>query len=394
MKRISILLLVFCTGFAVAAWPQARPQWGNRIITFNAPGAGTTPGSGFGTQAESITAAGAITGLYADANNVMHGFLLTREGRLITFDVPGAGNVPGLSFKDTPAGTYGGQGTYAMSINSEGVITGSYLDENSVGHGFVSASFGTFTSFDDPAAGTSTYLGTFAWNINAAGVIAGNYWDSNSVRHGFVRTPDGEFANFDPSGSVSTFVCLASCLNQAGTVTGSFSDADGLTHGFVRAPDGTITEFDVPGAGTDGSQGQGTYVASINAEGVVTGSYVTGDDVTHSYLRAPDGRILKFDAPGAGTDGSQGQGTDAEAINDPGVVTGQYIDSNDVQHGFVRALDGRITEFDAPGAGTVAGNYEGTVPLAINAAGEITGAYFDNNYVLHAFLRLAGPPWS
>jgi hypothetical protein len=393
MNRISILLLVFCTCFALAAWPQAGPQWGNRIITFNAPGAGATPGSGFGTQAEDINAAGEITGLYADANNVMHGFLRTREGRLITFDVPGAGTVPGLSFKATPAGTYGGQGTYAMSINLEGAITGSYFDENNVGHSFVRALDGTFTSFDNPAAGTSAYLGTFAWNINPSWVIAGNYWDSNSVRHGFVRTPDGEFTNFDPSGSVSTFVCLASCINHAGTVTGYFFDANGLTHGFVRMPDGTITEFDVPGAGTDGSQGQGTYATSINAEGMVTGGYVTGDDVTHGYLRAPDGRILKFDVPGAGTDGSQAQGTYAEAVGDRGEVTGSYIDSNDVQHGFVRALDGRISTFDAPGAGTVAGSYEGTVPLAINAAGEITGAYFDNDYVLHAFLRLAGPPW-
>jgi hypothetical protein len=392
MKRISILLFVFCTCLAVAAWPQAGPQWGNRIITFNAPGAGTTPGSGLGTQAEDINAAGEITGLYADANNVMHGFLRTPQGRVITFDVPGAGTVPGLSFKATPAGTYGGQGTYAMSINLEGAITGSYFDENNVGHSFVRAPYGTFTSFDNPAAGTSAYLGTFAWNINSAWVIAGNYWDSNSVRHGFVRTPDGEFTNFDPSGSVSTFVCLASCTNHAGTVTGYFFDANGLTHGFVRTPDGTITEFDVPGAGTDGSQGQGTYATSINAEGMVTGGYVTADDVTHGYLRTPDGRILKFDVPGAGTDGSQAQGTYAEAISDSGEVTGSYIDSNDVQHGFVRARDNHITTFDAPGAGSVAGSYEGTVPLAINVAGEITGAYFDNNYVLHAFLRLAGPP--
>jgi len=30
--------------------------------------------------------------------------------------------------------------------------------------------------------------------------------------------------------------------------------------------------------------------------------------------------------------------------------------------------------------------------LAIDAAEEITGAYFDGNYVLHGFVRLAGPP--
>jgi len=220
-------------------------------------------------------------------------------------------------------------------------------------------------------------------------VTAGGYWDANSVYHGFVRTPDGKFTNFDPPGSVFTLVCVGSCLNPAGAANGWYQDSDGLVHGFVRAPDGRITEFNVAGAGTEA--GQGTYSGSINAEGAVTGDYVTGDNVSHGYVRAPDGRVTKFDVPGAGTDGSQYQGTYAEAINDAGTVTGQYIDSNDVQHGFVRTPDGRITKFDAPDAGTATGSYEGTVPLAINAAGEITGAYFDSNYVLHGFVRLAGP---
>jgi len=381
-------LAVYMSGAGIFAMAQSP-----KIIGFEAPNAGNAQGSGLGTQAENINPWGAVAGLYADANNVIHGFLRTAEGRLIIFDAPGAGTAPGLYFKSTPAGTYGGQGTYAMSINTAGAIAGSYIDENNVGHGFVRAPDGKFTSFYDPDADQqSAYLGTFAWNINPAGVIAGNYWDSNSARHGFVRTPDGKFANFDPSGSVSTFVCLASCINPAGTVTGAYYDAGGVQHGFVRAPGGKITALDVPGAGTDGSQGQGTWGTSINTEGTVTGGYVTGDNVTHGYVRSPDGRITTFDVPGAGTDGSQYQGTVPEAINDTGIITGEYIDSNDVQHGFVRASDGRITKFDAPGAGNETGSYEGTVPLAINTGGEITGAYFDSNYVLHAFVRLAGPP--
>ena len=381
----AVLCLAVCmSGAGIFAMAQ-----GPRLIEFDAPGAGNTPGSGLGTQAENINPWGAVAGLYADANNVMHGFLRTPKGRLITFDAPGAGTAPNLYFKSTPAGTYGGQGTYAMSINPEGAITGSYIDETNLGHGFLRAPDGKFTSFDDPDAGTTAYLGTFAWNINPAGLIAGNYWDAYSLRHGFVRTPNGKFANFDPSGSVSTFVCLAECINPAGAINGYYFTADGVAHGFVRSPDGKITEFDVPGAGTEG--GQGTYSVSINTEGAVTGQYVSSDNVTHSYVRHPDGRITTFNVPGAGTDGSQYQGTYAEAIDDAGAVTGEYIDSNDVQHGFVRAHDGRISKFDAPDAGTATGSYEGTVPLAISAAGEITGAYFDSNYVLHGFLLPAGP---
>ena len=331
-----LCLAVYMSGAGIFAMAQSP-----RIIEFDAPGAASTPGLGLGTQGVDINPAGAIAGVYSDANNVMHGFLRTPEGRLITFDAPGAGSVPGLYFKQTPAGVYGGSGTYPFSNNREGAITGFYFDENTLGHGFVRAPDGTFTSFDDPDVGTTSPQGTFALNINPAGVIAGNYFDSNSIHHGFVRTPHNKFTNFDPTGSVFTHVDVGSCINPAGAVTGYYLDAGGLAHSFVRALDGRITEFDVPGAGTDGSQGQGTY---------------------------------------------------AEANNDAGVVTGQYYDSNDVSHGFVRAPDGKFTYFDAPGAGADAASYEGTIPLAINAAGGITGAYIDSNWVLHGFLRLPGPP--
>ena len=68
MKRISILLLVFCTCFALAAWPQAGPQWGNKIITFDVPGAGT--GEWQGTFGQDINDQGTIAGWYVDSGNV------------------------------------------------------------------------------------------------------------------------------------------------------------------------------------------------------------------------------------------------------------------------------------------------------------------------------------
>jgi hypothetical protein len=184
MARAVLCLAVCMLGAGIFAMAQSP-----RIIEFNAPGAGSTPGSGLGTQGEDINPAGAITGLYADANNVMHGFLRTREGILITFDAPGAGTVPNLYFKSTPAGTLGGQGTYAMSINPEGAITGSYIDETNLGHGFLRAPDGRITKFDAPGAGTAagSYEGTIPLAINAAGEITGAYFDSNYVLHAFLR---------------------------------------------------------------------------------------------------------------------------------------------------------------------------------------------------------------
>jgi hypothetical protein len=68
-----------------------------------------------------------------------------------------------------------------------------------------------------------------------------------------------------------------------------------------------------------------------------------------------------------------------------GEITGQYIDSNGVNHGFVRSPSGAITTFDAPGAGTGAG--QGTLPETPNMFGVITGQYIDANNVHYGFLR-------
>src|SRR2546421_7895323 len=60
--------------------------------------------------------------------------------------------------------------------------------------------------------------------------------------------------------------------------------------------------------------------------------------------------ITKFDAPGAGT--AAGQGTFANGMNTSGAVTGFIPDANAARHGFLRAPDGTFTIFDDPAAGT------------------------------------------
>jgi hypothetical protein len=54
-----------------------RSPVGDKLITFDAPGAGKTAGSGQGTFPDSINKAGAITGHYIDSNNVNHSLLRT-----------------------------------------------------------------------------------------------------------------------------------------------------------------------------------------------------------------------------------------------------------------------------------------------------------------------------
>lgn len=377
MAWAMLCLAVCMLGVGVSAGAQK-----GTIITFDVPEAGTGPGQG--TTPGGIDPSGAIIGNYVDAGNVNHGFLRARDGTISTFDVPGAGT-----------GAY--QGTVALGINPAGAITGMYFDGNCLYHGFLRAPDGTLTTFDAPGAGTvggicSTWTwwlvmkGTAAHNINAAGTITGIYTDPSGVGHVFLRAPDGTFTTLDAPGAGTgdvqgTWSATFCTLNPAGAITGWYVDAGNALHGYLRTAKGTITTFDAPGGGTGAIQG--TVPLSLNPERAVTGFYLDGSSAFHGYLRAPDGTIITFDVPGAGT--GFFQGTYAGSNNPAGAITGNYTDANDVNHGFLRAPDGTITTFDAPGAGT--GAYQGTVPFAINPAGAITGWYADANGVYHGFLR-------
>jgi hypothetical protein len=307
-------------------------------------------------------------------------------GTFTTIDVPGAGT-----------GVF--QGTIGLSINAAGDIAGFYIVAPNVARGFVRAANGAITKFDAPNAGTGRNQGTFPVSINTAGDIAGMYFDKNNVYHGFVRAADGTITEFDVKGAGTTGHrgTTPFSIDAAGDITGTYNDNSAVRHGFVRAASGTITTFDVLGAGT--SSTQGTIPASINAMGDIAGFYVDGSGGIHGFLRAADGTITApIDVPAASTSGATKHffaGTIPISINAAGDITGSYTDTSGVRHAFVRAADGTMTyPIDAPGVGTSFGGehylaYLGTAAFNINTAGEITGSYSDDNGVMHGFLGVA-----
>src|SRR5580704_13526277 len=149
------------------------------------------------------------------------------------------------------------------------------------------------------------------------------------------------------------------------------------------------TTFDAPGAGTAAGSGFGTFPTSLNDGGAITGHYIDANNVNHGFLRSSSGEeFIAFDAPGAGKAAGSGQGTFPKSINKAGAITGHYIDSHNVNHGFLRSPTGdKLITFDAPGAGKTAGSGQGTFPEGISEAGAITGRYIDANNVNHGFLR-------
>jgi predicted membrane protein len=341
------------------------------IISFDAPGAGTGPAQG--TFSLSINSAGTITGNYIDAKNVFHGFVRTADGTITSFDAP-------------DAGTSSFQGTLPVAISLTGVITGSYADASSLTHGFVRAINGTITPFDAPGAGP---FGTLPSSISPEDVVTGTFADANFVTHGFLRAPNGAIAVFDdPNGGTSFFEGTAAVsLDPQGAIVGCYTDSNFATFGFLRVRGGTFTTLNPPGG-----LGAIPFCSSIfsvlpsmaiNSQGIATGEYfqpVEGNPFGgnfRGFVRALDGNFTTFDAVSSPSSPCC-TWTFPISINPAGEIVGFDNDFHNVNHGFLRATNGAITLFDAPGA-------HGTVGASINPAGVVTGYFFANS-VAHGFL--------
>jgi hypothetical protein len=171
--------------------------------------------------------------------------------------------------------------------------------------------------------------------------------------------------------------------NDEGAIVGTYTDANVVPHGFLRTPSGDFVSFDAPGAGLGANLDEGTVAVAINDLGVIAGQFEDANITFHGFIRYPDGSFVTFDAPGAGAVPGQGQGTLAYSLNLWGTTAGIYIDASSVEHGFVRSPFGKITGFDPPGSIYTFVCEE----TCLNAAGEITGSYYDASGVEHGFLR-------
>lgn len=184
------------------------------------------------------------------------------------------------------------------------------------------------------------------------------------------------YTTFDPAGSIST---SPADINPAGAITGTYQDANSAYHGFLRAADGTITTFDAPGALI--APYVGTSASVITPQGSIAGTYTDANFNQHMYLRAKGGTINNVEFPIA-----IGYFYGGFAASSSGAVAGSFYDSNFNPHGFVRAVNGNITVFDFP-ADFLESFFAAPVVTGINPAGTIVGNYQDSGFSYHGFLR-------
>jgi hypothetical protein len=359
--------------FGVAA--QANAQ---KLITFDAPNSSQQPY--LGTAAAGINVWGTIVGDVTDDAGGVHGFARTAAGKFTEFDAPGANPAAGAPC------LYGAGGTCPTAINDLGVIAGNVGDVNGVFHGFVRTPDGKIATFDVPGAGTGAGSGTFAFGVNDFGTVTGYFVDSSGVGHGYLRGAGGKIQTFDyTGGGAAGYLGLyPDSINNAGAVAGWETDGSGFSHGFVRSPEGKITIFDPPDSA---GSFYGLDYAFINDFGVVAGDYWQGaGNVSYGFERGLDGKITEFQVPNAGTDPFGG--AYVNALNLEGTVTGNVEDINEESHAFIRYANGNVTVFDVPGQESVAGSSFGSAAYAINALDVVAGRWHDTSLVLHAFVRV------
>ena len=207
--------------------------------------------------------------------------------------------------------------------------------------------------------------------------------DGHSLKARLIEfdAPDATTSNTGGCALSSSCGTLAYANNDRGEIVGYYTDANVVPHAFIRKPDGRIISFDAPGAGLGAGLNQGTVAYSINNIGEIAGQFQDPNNVYHGFIRFRDGRFSVFEAADAGT--AAYQGTFAWDINIEGASAGVFYDSNNVQHGFVRERDGTMATFDPP-------NSVGTMvceETCLNAEGAITGFFVDLTGVYHGFVR-------
>ncbi len=219
-----------------------------------------------------------------------------------------------------------------------------------------------FTTVNDPSNGNVPF--TQLLGINNNNTIAG--YHNFNLNQGFVLNLP---ANFTVENYPNSMMTQVIGINNSMTTSGFYVDNGGTTHGFYRSSNNTYTTVDFPGTPFN-------QLLSQNDLQQAAGYYSLSSDNTtpdFPYVYDEVGGIFEvITIPGA-VGGAQATG-----INNSGEVCGFFIDTNQVNHGWI--LNGGIfVQLDYP-ASTF------TQALGLNNHGQVVGAYVDASNQTHGFL--------
>jgi hypothetical protein len=228
------------------------------MLAGNATFSPVTACSACGTEAIGINNKGQVSGTIYNNDGSTGGFLKD-GGAYVTFSVPGsvffeAGHinnsgqiacdyVSGDDGIDRPCvrnadGTFdtrqaypGASVTYAVTVNDNGLIAGSYtLDPNGATGftGYLLSGQRFVQTFSYPAPKVTN---TYVLDMNNAGTVVGSYQTTTpGEEHGFIRDVSGNFTRVDyPAATVTELLGI----NATGSVVlGRYVDTKGIQHGF------------------------------------------------------------------------------------------------------------------------------------------------------------------
>jgi hypothetical protein len=263
------------------------------------------------TEVHQINENGYAVGFYVDKATVQHGFLYYK-GEFINYDFPGANS------------------TQLNDINSSNLAVGSFVYPQGGGGGFqLFDGVGGVINLNLEQDGQSlTVPSGGADGIDDDGTVVGSYYNPIVFANLGYRL-DGfsvqDLANPGP-------VYVEADAVAGPLVIGWFIDGAGNFHG-LRWNGDEYSQFDFPGAGIDPNGSIGfTFAFKVNQQRDIVGSWgrdLSNPQSPHGYLiDGKSQREISFDFPDAISTSNHG-------INNKGQITGSYIDTNKVMHGFI-----------------------------------------------------------
>jgi hypothetical protein len=156
-------------------------------------------------------------------------------------------------------------------------------------------------------------------------------------------------------------------INDGGDIVGIYVDSLGVTRGFVRFTNGNFSAPIVEPNDTENfTQGRG-----INNSRTVCGDYIGSDDNDHGFFLS-GGTFTEYNIPGAIS-------TLVLGINNVADFVGGFSYGSGIFQAFV-SLGGTITSFSVPGASS-------TFAYQLNRSNQLVGYYVDSSGILHGYFR-------